>query len=65
MTTLLSKRSPCRLLFSTDVDQLVELRACQRTFNGACTCTALGNLGYSLSVLRPFDCRFYLVCVSL
>ncbi|KAH9065593.1 hypothetical protein EDB87DRAFT_1591917 [Lactarius vividus] len=44
---------------STDVDQLVELRARQRTFNGAYTRTALGNLGYSLAVLRLFDRRFY------
>ncbi|KAH9033059.1 hypothetical protein EDB84DRAFT_1588404 [Lactarius hengduanensis] len=44
---------------SADVDQLVELRARQRTFNGAYTRTALGNLGYSLAVLRLFDRRFY------
>jgi hypothetical protein len=35
------------------------LRARQRTFDGAYSRTALGNLGYALTVLRIFDRRFY------
>jgi len=42
-----------------DVDELVELRAHQRTYNGAYVRTALGILGYSLAVLRLFDRKFY------
>ncbi|KAI0275276.1 hypothetical protein BC834DRAFT_965682 [Gloeopeniophorella convolvens] len=42
-----------------DMDELVEVRARQRTYNGAYARTALGNLGYSLTVLRLFDRRFY------
>ncbi|TDL14686.1 hypothetical protein BD410DRAFT_796287 [Rickenella mellea] len=42
-----------------DVNELVELRARQRTFEGAYARTALGNLGYSLAVLKLFDRRFY------
>ncbi len=42
-----------------DVDELVELRAHQRTYNGAYVRTALGILGYSLTVLRLFDRKFY------
>jgi len=42
-----------------DVNELVELRARQRTFHGAYTRTALGNLGYALTILRLFDTRFY------
>jgi hypothetical protein len=42
-----------------DVDELVELRASQRTYNGAYVRTALGTLGYSLTVLRLFDRQFY------
>jgi len=42
-----------------DVDELVELRAHQRTYNGAYVRTALGILGYSLAVLRLFDHKFY------
>ncbi|KAH9044305.1 hypothetical protein EDB85DRAFT_1854007 [Lactarius pseudohatsudake] len=52
MTNLLSKRSPFSLLISADVDQLVELRARQRTSNGAFTRT---TLGYSLAVPRLFN----------
>ncbi|KAI0308352.1 hypothetical protein B0F90DRAFT_1682083 [Multifurca ochricompacta] len=48
-----------RSFVSTDVDQLVELRARQRTYNGAYGRTVLGNLGYSLTVLRLFNRRFY------
>lgn len=42
-----------------DVNELVEIRARQRTFDGAYRRTAIGNLGYSLTVLRLFDRRFY------
>ncbi|KAN0111563.1 hypothetical protein V8E52_008301 [Russula decolorans] len=42
-----------------DADELVELRAHQRTYNGAYVRTALGILGYSLAVLRLFDRKFY------
>ncbi|KAI0287726.1 hypothetical protein BC826DRAFT_1042730 [Russula brevipes] len=44
-----------------DDDQLVELRAHQRTYNGAYMRSALGVLGYSLAVLRLFDRHFYRV----
>ncbi|EPT00057.1 hypothetical protein FOMPIDRAFT_1101922, partial [Fomitopsis schrenkii] len=37
---------------------VVELRARQRTFDGAYTRGALANLGYSLTILRLFDKRF-------
>jgi len=39
----------------------VEIRARQRTFDGAYRRTALGNLGYSLAILRLFDRRFYAI----
>lgn len=42
-----------------DLTELVEIRARQRTFEGAYARTALGNLGYSLTVLKLFDRRFY------
>ncbi|KAI0263665.1 hypothetical protein BGY98DRAFT_1092125 [Russula aff. rugulosa BPL654] len=42
-----------------DVDELVELRAHQRTYNGAYVRTALGILGFALAVLRLFDRKFY------
>ncbi|KAI0056812.1 hypothetical protein BV25DRAFT_1813375, partial [Artomyces pyxidatus] len=42
-----------------DVNELVEVRARQRTFDGAYARTALLNLGYSLTVLRLFNRRFY------
>ncbi|KAI0314870.1 hypothetical protein OF83DRAFT_1174351 [Amylostereum chailletii] len=42
-----------------DVDALVEIRARQRTFNGAYARSALGNLGYSLTVLRLFQREFF------
>ncbi|KAJ7698467.1 hypothetical protein B0H16DRAFT_1645086 [Mycena metata] len=44
---------------ATDLTELVELRARQRTFHGAYGRTALSNLGYSLTILRLFDDRFY------
>ena len=42
--------------FSTVV---VEIRARQRTFDGAYGRSALGSMGYALTVLRLFDKRFY------
>ncbi|KIM89972.1 hypothetical protein PILCRDRAFT_60679, partial [Piloderma croceum F 1598] len=42
-----------------DVNELVEIRARQRTFDGAYSRTALVNLSYALTVLRLFDRRFY------
>jgi len=42
-----------------DVNELIEIRARQRTFNGAYSRAALSNIGYSLAVLRLFDTRFY------
>ncbi|KAF9074390.1 hypothetical protein BDP27DRAFT_1317001 [Rhodocollybia butyracea] len=44
---------------ASDVNELVEIRARQRTFYGAYFRTGLGNLGYSLTILRLFDSRFY------
>ncbi|EPQ55876.1 hypothetical protein GLOTRDRAFT_111033 [Gloeophyllum trabeum ATCC 11539] len=44
---------------ASDVNELIELRARHRTFDGAYRRTALGNLGYALAVLRLFDRRFY------
>ncbi|KAJ7767397.1 hypothetical protein DFH07DRAFT_808416 [Mycena maculata] len=44
---------------AADLTELVELRARQRTFHGAYGRTALSNLGYSLTILRLFDSRFY------
>lgn len=38
---------------------LVEIRARQRTFDGAYGRSALGTLGYALTVLRLFDRRFF------
>ncbi|KAH9965127.1 hypothetical protein BGW80DRAFT_761227 [Lactifluus volemus] len=45
--------------FVADEDLLTELRASQRTFNGAYMRTALGNMGFSLTVLRLFGRLFY------
>ncbi|KAH9081491.1 hypothetical protein EDB83DRAFT_2213653, partial [Lactarius deliciosus] len=42
-----------RSFTSTDVDQLVDLRARQRTSKGAFTQTTLGNLGYYLAQPSP------------
>ncbi|GAA5838995.1 hypothetical protein JCM9279_002561 [Rhodotorula babjevae] len=41
-----------------DADELIELRARSRTFDGAYTRTALGNLGYALIVLKIFTAEF-------
>ncbi|KAF9481637.1 hypothetical protein BDN70DRAFT_876121 [Pholiota conissans] len=43
---------------ASDVNELIELRARQRTFHGAYSRTALGSLGYSLTILRLFDPDF-------
>jgi len=42
-----------------DINELVEIRARQRTFDGAYRRTALGNFGAALTILRLFDHRFY------
>ena len=44
---------------ASDVNELVELRARQRTFYGAYGRTALSNLGSALTILRLFEHRFY------
>ncbi|KAI5477460.1 D-lactaldehyde dehydrogenase [Pseudohyphozyma bogoriensis] len=41
-----------------DIDELVELRARQRTFDGAYVRTALGNFGYALIILKVFTPEF-------
>ncbi|GAA6051407.1 hypothetical protein JCM3770_000503 [Rhodotorula araucariae] len=41
-----------------DADELLELRARARTFDGAYTRAALGNLGYALVVLKVFTAEF-------
>ncbi|KAG6377711.1 hypothetical protein JVT61DRAFT_14482 [Boletus reticuloceps] len=38
-----------------DLNELTELRARSRTFNGAYRRSALANLGYAITVLRLFD----------
>ncbi|KAH9477102.1 hypothetical protein JR316_0011018 [Psilocybe cubensis] len=44
---------------ASDVNELVEIRARQRTFHGAYSRTALGALGYSLTILRLFERAFH------
>ena len=44
---------------ASDVNELQEIRARQRTFHGAYNRTALGALGYALAILRLFDPRFH------
>lgn len=39
--------------------ELVEIRARQRTFDGAAYRTAMGNLSYAIVILKLFDTRFY------
>ncbi|KAK4051519.1 hypothetical protein OIO90_004733 [Microbotryomycetes sp. JL221] len=41
-----------------DTDWLVELRARQRTFDGAYIRTAMGNFGYALLILKVFTAEF-------
>ena len=43
-----------------DLNELVELRARQRTFHGAYSRTALGSLGYGITILRLLDQSFHL-----
>jgi hypothetical protein len=52
-------RGECADSFHADAAELVELRARQRTFGGAYSRTALGCLGYALTILKLFDRRFY------
>ncbi|KDQ16416.1 hypothetical protein BOTBODRAFT_64758 [Botryobasidium botryosum FD-172 SS1] len=47
--------------YPIDASELVELRARDRTFNGAYARSALGNLGYSVVILKLFDQRFYYI----
>jgi len=44
-----------------DLNELVELRARQRTFHGAYSRTALGSLGYGLTILRLLDQSYHLI----
>lgn len=44
---------------ASDINELVEIRARQRTFHGAYSRTALGSLGYALTILRLFDPAFH------
>ncbi|KAI0698110.1 hypothetical protein BC835DRAFT_1269371 [Cytidiella melzeri] len=44
--------------YPADLNELVEIRARQRTFDGAYARSALANLGYALTILRLFDKRF-------
>ncbi|KAI0077026.1 hypothetical protein K474DRAFT_1644067 [Panus rudis PR-1116 ss-1] len=50
--------------FPEDVNELVEIRARERTFDGAYGRTAIGCLGFALAVLRLFDRRFYRIGVA-
>ncbi|KAH9852956.1 hypothetical protein C2E23DRAFT_824263 [Lenzites betulinus] len=45
--------------YPQDVNELVELRARSRTFDGAYSRSAIANLGYALTILRLFDKRFF------
>ncbi len=42
-------------------DELVEVRAAQRTFEGAYVRTALGQFSFSIIVLRIFTSEFYAI----
>lgn len=42
-----------------DLTELVELRARQRTFDGAYSRTAMSTLGFAITVIRLFDRRFF------
>ncbi|KZT03260.1 uncharacterized protein LAESUDRAFT_762046 [Laetiporus sulphureus 93-53] len=44
--------------FPEDVNEIIELRARQRTYEGAYLRSGLTNLGYALTILRLFDKRF-------
>ncbi|KAI0772445.1 hypothetical protein BD413DRAFT_43154 [Trametes elegans] len=45
--------------YPQDVNELVELRARSRTFDGAYGRSSIANLGYALTILRLFDRRFF------
>lgn len=62
MTTSGNSTTPTRQPTTsiTDAD-LVEIRAAQRTFEGAYIRTALGQFAFSLVVLRIFTAEFYAV----
>jgi len=45
--------------YAIDEAELVEIRARQRTFDGAVYRTAMGNLSYAVVVLKLFDQRFF------
>ncbi|CAL1698349.1 unnamed protein product [Somion occarium] len=47
-----------KAFFPEDVNELIEIRARERTFDGAYGRTAVGCLGFALTVLRLFDKRF-------
>ena len=49
-----------------DLNELVELRARQRTFHGAYSRTALGSLGYGITILRLLDKSYHLseLCIT-
>ncbi|KAF9481642.1 hypothetical protein BDN70DRAFT_876126 [Pholiota conissans] len=44
---------------AADINELIELRARQRTFHGAYSRTALSSLGYALTILRLFERNFH------
>lgn len=57
---LLDHRGHRRYSFqASDVNELQEIRARQRTFHGAYSRTALGALGYAVAILRLFDRKFH------
>lgn len=58
-TLINSRGHPENSFQAEDLHELVELRARQRTFHGAYTRTAIGNLAAALTILRLFDRRFY------
>ncbi|KAI0920636.1 hypothetical protein AcW1_002322 [Taiwanofungus camphoratus] len=45
--------------YPKDISELLEIRARQRTFDGAYSRGALSSLGYALTILRLFDSRFF------
>ncbi|KAL4254681.1 hypothetical protein ABKN59_004459 [Abortiporus biennis] len=49
--------------YAEDVNELIEIRARGRTFDGAYGRTAIGSLGFALTVLRLFDRRFFKIGV--
>lgn len=43
---------------ASDIDEIVEIRARQRTFDGAYVRTALSTLGYACLILKVFSTEF-------